>query len=147
MPILRTFLLFFYYRRFDGVESPEGLENAPAKFIPAQNSTHPSSETTVSLFPDPIPDFIRDFCISIPSLTIPLPKNLPRARNEGSEPAVCWRRNRLGLAASSPSNTSCSSLVLGRSRGLQGESGTGSALESWEETWSYTFSNGWVDER
>ena len=84
VPILRTFLFFFYYRRFDGVESPEGLENAPApKFIPAQNSTHPSSETTVSLFPDPIPDFFRDFRISIPSLTIPLPnlKNRPRARN------------------------------------------------------------------
>ena len=148
VPLLRTFLGFFCYRRCDGVESPEGLENAPApKFIPDQNSTHPSSETTVSLFPDPIPDFFQDFRISIPSLTISLPINLPRARIEGSEPVVCWRRNRLGLAASSPSSTSCSSLVLGRSRGLQGESGTGSALESSEETWSYTFAAGWLDER
>ena len=34
----------------------------------------------------------------------------------------------------------------GRSRGLQGETGTGSALESSEETWSYTFADGWMND-
>jgi hypothetical protein len=57
--------VFLYYRRFGGVESPEGLENAPApKFIPDQ----------ISIFREFIPEFIRDFHIHIPRLSIHLPR-------------------------------------------------------------------------
>ena len=150
VPILRTFLYFFLLSEI----RRRRISGRPRKRACAK--IHPRSEFNPPVF--------RNY-------RIPLPRSntrfLPRFSHIYSEPyhpsselEKSSESKKLGkrtccllATKSSPCSVEPQQHVAqhpcpwpGRSRGLQGETGTGSALESSEETWSYTFADGWMND-